>query len=710
MKYLWNFCAVVFLMLPAVVLESCSGSGSIDREKLVRRHTPRLSGADRLSPFTVGNGDFAYTADITGLQTFPEYYENGIPLATQSNWGWHTIPGPKHYSLEDATEYLDSSGRQVPYASLQQTEAGAWLRANPHRLHLGRFGLWLQDSAGRELTIDDITEVDQAADLWEGILRSSFHADGKEVLVETACHPEMDLVGVRIRSRLSDNGQIGIRFDFPYGNPAWGKDPGDWNNPDRHSSRIVEEGPNGIIIERLLDDDRYYVSVQWAGNAVFSQSGTHSFHLSISEGNLFEFSVRFSRTDKTAEPLPVENILEASADHWRSFWKSGGAIDLSLSRDGRARELERRIVLSRYLTEVQCSGSLPPAETGLTFNSWYGKFHLEMLWWHSIHFALWGNEDVLEKRLSFYGSILPRARRTARWQGYDGVRWPKMVSSDGREGPSSIGVFLVWQQPHPIYLADLLYRIRKDPGVLEKYGQIVFETADFMASFAREEPETGRFILGPPLIPAQEIYRPGDTLNPAFELAYWRYGLKTAADWRERLDLPNEEKWDRVLGGLVHLPKKDGLYQNAENAMHTFEEPGQRRDHPSLLGVFGMLADDTIDAEDYRRTIARVMQSWDWQSTWGWDYPLIAMAAARAGQPETAIDALLMDVPKNRYLNNGHNYQDERLPVYLPGNGGLLAAVAMMAAGWEGSPPVEAPGFPKDGNWVVRHEGLHPLP
>jgi hypothetical protein len=29
---------------------------------------------------------------------------------------------------------------------------------------------------------------------------------------------------------------------------------------------------------------------------------------------------------------------------------------------------------------------------------------------------------------------------------------------------------------------------------------------------------------------------------------------------------------------------------------------------------------------------------------------------------------------------NGHNYQDRNLPVYLPGNGGLLAAAAMLFA------------------------------
>jgi hypothetical protein len=119
-----------------------------------------------------------------------------------------------------------------------------------------------------------------------------------------------------------------------------------------------------------------------------------------------------------------------------------------------------------------------------------------------------------------------------------------------------------------------------------------------------------------------------------------------------------------------------------------------------------MLPNETVDAEQMRRTLSKVMEMWNWQRTWGWDYPLVAMTAARVGRPDLAIDALLMDVQKNTYLNNGHNYQDDRLTLYLPGNGGLLSAVAMMAAGWDGGPETEAPGFPKNGKWTVKYEGL----
>ena len=89
---------------------------------------------------------------------------------------------------------------------------------------------------------------------------------------------------------------------------------------------------------------------------------------------------------------------------------------------------------------------------------------------------------------------------------------------------------------------------------------------------------------------------------------------------------------------------------------------------------------------------------------------MIAMSAARLGEGRIAVDALLKDVTKNTYLPNGHNFQETSLPIYLPGNGGLLTAVAMMAAGWDGCPDRDAPGFPDDGQWTVRYEDLKKMP
>ena len=70
-------------------------------------------------------------------------------------------------------------------------------------------------------------------------------------------------------------------------------------------------------------------------------------------------------------------VQSASAAMWGAFWIGGSFLDLSsATKDGRAFELERRIVLSRFLTRSNSAGASPPQETGLLSNSWSGKFHL----------------------------------------------------------------------------------------------------------------------------------------------------------------------------------------------------------------------------------------------------------------------------------------------------------------------------------------------
>jgi hypothetical protein len=420
--------------------------------------------------------------------------------------------------------------------------------------------------------------------------------------------------------------------------------------------------------------------------------------------------VGFSPTP-AAENLPgFDDTRRAAQEHWNRFWTTGGVIDLAGSRDPRWRELERRIVLSQYLTAIQCAGRYPPQETGLTFNSWGGKFHLEMHWWHAAHFALWGRLELLERSLGYYSDILPRARETARLQGYAGARWPKMTSPSGAESPSTIGPFLVWQQPHPIYYAELVYRERGDRATLERFADVVRETAEFMASFASWDEAGRRYVLGPILQGAQEIFPKDHTFNTAFELAYWGWGLEAAQRWRESLGLAREPRWQRVLDRLADLPVRDGKYLFAETAPESFTDPRWARDHPSVTGALGILPGSAVDRETMRRTLDWIFQTWSWPDTWGWDYPMLAMCAARLGEPEHAIDALLLDVAKNSYRANGHNHQRPGLTIYLPGNGGLLAAVAMMAAGWDGAPGRHAPGFPADGSWQVRWEGLRRMP
>ena len=99
-------------LLPALLLPGRLGGTrtAIDRRAVVGRHDVRFASArpavdaggyctpspdsTAYSQLTVGNGDFAFTADLTGLQSLNASYgsnsDHAFPALTQSSWGWHT--------------------------------------------------------------------------------------------------------------------------------------------------------------------------------------------------------------------------------------------------------------------------------------------------------------------------------------------------------------------------------------------------------------------------------------------------------------------------------------------------------------------------------------------------------------------------------------------------------------------------------------------
>jgi hypothetical protein len=292
----------------------------------------------------------------------------------------------------------------------------------------------------------------------------------------------------------------------------------------------------------------------------------------------------------------------------------------------------------------------------------------------------------------------------------------------------------MWQQPHPIYLAEAIYRAKPERATLEEYAGLVFETAELLASWPGYDAAGRRFVLGPPLIPAQENFPPLTTFNPTFELEYWRFGLRTAQKWRERLGLQPEARWDDLLAKLSPLPVRDGLYLAAESRPDLWErarsaecskvarsEECPNRDHPSFVAALGLLEGRDVDRAAMARTLDAVMEHWDLRQTWGWDWPMLAMTAARLGQGERAVELLLGEArnfqfgvsgmtPRLHVANDSapHAAGAEDTPgyrrvaeTYFPSNGALLLAVALM---------VEHDAFPKDGKWDLRSEGFSALP
>ncbi len=701
-KFLWLF---LFVQAGQLLAQP------IDRKNLVERHNIINTKFDSLSSLSVGNGKFAFTVDATGLQSFPDIYAKGVPLGTQSEWGWHSFANPENYTFNETLKNYKLNGREVSY-SVQVKEperakkAVDWFRQNPHRLQLGNIGFEIKMKDGTLATAGDITDISQTLNMWMGEIHSSFKAEGVPVDVITYCHQQNDIIAVSVNSPLIKQGRLAIRFRLPYPNGEW-KDVGNnWNNADKHQSVLSQPSSRSAMISHRIDTTAYSLYVNWNRFAHIKQKEAHYFLLTPSDTDVFEFSCGFFANTKAIDIASFAQTKSNSRDQWMKFWKSGAAVDFSGSTDKKAFELERRIILSQYLTKIQCAGSYPPQETGLTYNSWYGKPHLEMHWWHGIHFALWGRTELLEKSLDWYAKVADKARAIATRQGYEGLRWQKMTDNAGEESPSSVGALLIWQQPHYIYFTELCYRAHPGKQTLKKYRDLVFATADFMASFAYYDTVTRRYNLGKGVIPAQERFKAEETFNPTYELVYWHWALNTAQQWRIRSGLSRNKKWDDVLAKLSPLPKQNDKYLFTESGTDSYTNPEYKTDHPSVLGAWGMLPKTTMaDPVIMKNTFDWIWDNWSWKDTWGWDFPMTAMTATRLGLPGKAVDALLMPVQTNTYLISGHNCQDDRLTIYLPGNGGLLAAVAVMCAGYEGGNTMN-PGIPKDGSWKVKWEGL----
>lgn len=692
------FCLSVFLPLSVM-------GEPIDREAVVKRHRVCTTGTLLKSPAQVGNGKFAFGMDITGLQTF-------VPFNTLSDWSWHSFPLPEGMRAEDYRPVVvETHGKKIAYElrNPDQPELSEWLTKNPHRYNLGRIGFRLLREDGTEAREIDLGNARQEIDLWTGVVYSRFELNRKEVKVRTVCHPDKDMIGVCIESELLNDGNMSIYLDFPYPDGRYFKHYiGRYDTISGHTSTFEKLAPNSVRIARTMDDTHYYATLDWTGPATFSRESEkeHTFLLQPRHTSTFSFTCCFSPEPVADVTESVASIERKSAVSWEKYWRSGAAVDLSGSKDPRWLELERRIVLSQYLMRANESGLFPPQESGLVNNGWFGRFHFEMIWWHGVHYGLWNRMECFDNYLNVYKDFMPKALERAKSEGRSGARWPKCTGNFNREWPGSAHAYLIWHEPHPIYFAEMQYRQKPVPETLEKWKDVVLNTADYMADYLFYDKKTKQYVLGPPVVVVSENTDPLQTINPIFELGYFRYGLRTALEWADRLGLSEKrtKKWKEVLSKMAPLPVADGVYTTYEGipdmwTKYTYE-------HPALTGVYGMLPGDGVDQPTFKRTLEKVSKEWQFNRIWGWDFPMLAMAAARTGQPALAIDMLMH--PSAGFQFDEHGLATGGPFPYFPSNGALLTAVAMMCGGWDGSEG-EAPGFPKDGSWTVRYEGFVPM-
>ncbi len=401
-----NLTMRTILVLTLTLVSSAAGAAGqpIDRHALVTRHN--IEWNDLHGQIPLGNGEFCFNVDATGLQTFEG--------STLSHWAWHCAPLPQACTAADvpATGTVEKGRIAGPMrTAAERADLSGWMFRNPHPINLGRLRLVRAD--GSDLEAKAITGLERKYDMWTGLHTSCFNVDGQPVKVETCVHPTLDLIALRIESALLGQAKLAVALDFPYpsvkSGPHW---VGDWDRPQAHTSELVLlPGERCADIHRTADASTYHAGVAWSGECSFDRyqnSSTdrgHSFLLSAGKSERLEFLCSFSAQKLDAMPTVAET-QQAAAARWRDFWSTGGAIDLSQSRDPRWKELERRIVLSQYEMAAQSAGSWPSAEIGLMgIDPWSGQFHMEMVWWHLAHYALWDRWPMAERALRLLSGV-----------------------------------------------------------------------------------------------------------------------------------------------------------------------------------------------------------------------------------------------------------------------------------------------------------------
>ncbi|KAH8829400.1 Six-hairpin glycosidase-like protein [Flagelloscypha sp. PMI_526] len=752
--------AVAGLLLPSLVF------GLIDRQKVVSKYniirTSLINNAT--TPLQVGNGNFAFNVDNTGLQTF-------LPFNTLSGWAWHNDSLPA--DGEQLSDYhgvaMLTHGCNVSYdiPDPNLPQISQWIIGNPNRLNLGRIGLKYQNAT---LSASLISEPRQELDLWNGVITSTFLVNGESVTVVTRGDFESDAVAIEVDSKLISTGDLAIEFDFPYPpihstTYKYEVFAGVYTFPQNHTTSIVDDGKpakNGEVhIYHELQATSYYVNLGWDANTnleltrnepqnstaitahryTLGPPSTESSSLRPSSSKI-AFTALFS--PKKQQAIAPSIITNRNSRAWNRYWNEGGFVDLTASSNPKANELQRRIINSQYHVRVNSAANgQSPQESGLMNNGWYGKFHMEMVVWHLAHWSTWGRQEHFDNVFpSLYEHFLPSSLARAQNMGWEGARsvfylisignrlslisvfrWPKMTDPlTGVSSPGGINGLLMWQQPHPMYLATLAYRASPTVKTLRKWDRVLTATADYMASYAWKNETSGRCDLGPPAYGVTENSVPAESLNLGYEacfrfgtsVAYWRFGLDVAREWKKKLGQQVPEKWTTVAENLATPPvADDGLYAQYEGLDSSWWQNTKLNGDPrSMIMLQGILPDTpAVNPEIARMTADKVWEIWPDANIRGWGRPVLSINSARIGNPEraiyhlTAYDYWIFD-DAGFAVRGGDGGTP---PPFMPGNAGFLYAVAYMVAGWEGSEG-DTPGFPKDGSWSILHEGLHKAP
>ena len=582
------------------------------------KYNLKFNHIDSKNPVTIGNGDFAITLDQTGTQSLYEIYKD-IPLSTMSNKNWF------YKDKKDIKpSYVD--GKAYMLFNLDNDPNYQINRQYPFKYSFMQILLYDNDKL---IDINNIKDVKQELDLYKGIVTSSFNYKEKINKTISFIYQDHDEFNFKLQS---DNLNLALKFNYP--------------SYTKNGYRL-DILPNVLVKEdriTLLYDDKNSLSFKLKSSSKYQ----------IVENTLIfdDNNVSFS--------LALDEIKEGKL--LDEFWKCDNGIIIDNE------ELVKKMVLSKYLLHVNSTGIYPPQESGLTYNCWNSKFHLEM---HLIH-SLWNiyNNHVgdLVKSFDYYLNIMPSSLKRASLNGYKGLRFPKMTGPDGEDSPSNIGPLLIWQAPHILFMLQEIYYLYNKENIIKKYEPLISGTIDFMISFLTLK--DSKYQMLDPLLEACESIPLDRCQNPSFELEYWRYTLER----QPKIDtvLYGHQRYDYLdITSKIITPKEDdGIYLKTYGVIDKYD---LYKDHPTEGFLMSFFKSKIVDKEKMVKTIDYILKNMDLSSYWGWDFPFLGLSLLNCGEIEKSIEVTQLNTINNQYLYNGYNTSPrDDLKAYLPGNGAFL--------------------------------------
>lgn len=582
------------------------------------KYNLKFNHIDSKNPVTIGNGDFAITLDQTGTQSLYETYKD-IPLSTMSNKNWF-YKDKKNIK----PSYVD--GKAYMLFNLDNDPNYQTNRQYPFKYSFMQILLYDNDKL---IDINNIKDVKQELDLYKGIVTSSFNYKEKINKTISFIYQDHDEFNFKLQS---DNLNLALKFNYP--------------SYTKNGYRL------DILPNVLVKEDRITL--------LYDDKNSLSFKLKLSSNYQIVENTLIFDDNNVSFSLALDEIKEGKL--LDEFWKCDNGIIIDNE------ELVKKMVLSKYLLHVNSTGIYPPQESGLTYNCWNSKFHLEM---HLIH-SLWNiyNNHVgdLVKSFDYYLSIMPSSLKRASLNGYKGLRFPKMTGPDGEDSPSNIGPLLIWQAPHILFMLQEIYYLYNKENIIKKYEPLISGTIDFMISFLTLK--DSKYQMLDPLLEACESIPLDRCQNPSFELEYWRYTLER----QPKIDtvLYGHQRYDYIdITSKIITPKEDdGIYLKTYGVIDKYD---LYKDHPTEGFLMSFFKSKIVDKEKMVKTIDYILKNMDLSSYWGWDFPFLGLSLLNCGEIEKSIEVTQLNTINNQYLYNGYNTSPrDDLKAYLPGNGAFL--------------------------------------